>query len=74
MTCLTTRAVHLEVAHSLTTDSFLQAFRRFASSYPQVKELLSDNGTNFMDAERVMKEFLQVIKFEELARGVSMAG
>ena len=75
MTCLTTRAVHLEVAHSLTTDSFLQAFRRFASSYPQVKELLSDNGTNFVGAERVMREeFLQAVKFEELARGVRNDG
>jgi len=30
-TCLASRAVHLEVAHALTVDSFINAFRRFAS-------------------------------------------
>lgn len=29
-TCLTTRVVHLEVAHSLTADSFIAAFQRFS--------------------------------------------
>ena len=71
MTCLTTRAVHLEVAHSLTTDSFLLAFRRFASSYPGVREMLSDNGTNFVGADRELKrEFLERVNFGDLARGV----
>ena len=71
MTCLTTRAVHLEVAHSLTTDSFLLAFRRFASTYPSVREMLSDNGTNFVGADHELKkEFLQKVKFRDLARGV----
>ena len=30
-TCLTTRAVHLEVAHSMTSNSFIAAFQRFTS-------------------------------------------
>ena len=71
MTCLTTRAVHIEVAHHLTTDSFLLAFRRFISRYPSVKEMLSDNGTNFVGAERELKnEFVQNIQLEDLARGL----
>ena len=28
-TCLTMRAVHIEIAHSLDTDSFINALRRF---------------------------------------------
>ncbi|XP_053402855.1 uncharacterized protein LOC128558076 [Mercenaria mercenaria] len=30
-TCLTSRAVHFEIAHSLSTDSFISAFQRFQS-------------------------------------------
>ncbi|XP_053374112.1 uncharacterized protein LOC128546792 [Mercenaria mercenaria] len=30
-TCASTRAVHLELVHNLTLESFLQAFRRFTS-------------------------------------------
>ena len=30
-TCLSCRAVHVEVANSLTTDSFLQVYRRFVT-------------------------------------------
>ena len=75
MTCLTTRAVHLEVAHSLTTDSFLLAFRRFASTYPGVREMLSDNGTNFVGADRELKkEFLEGVNFGDLARGARKDG
>ena len=32
-TCLKTRAIHIEVAHSLDTGSFLKAFERFAAEY-----------------------------------------
>ena len=47
-TCLTTRAVHVEIAHSLDTDSFLCAFRRFTSRRGSPKKVFSDNGTNFV--------------------------
>ena len=71
MTCLTTRAVHLEVAHHLNTDSFLLAFRRFVSRFPGVKEMLSDNGGNFVAADKELKtEFAQNISLEDLARGL----
>ena len=71
MTCLTTRAVHLEVAHHLNTDSFLLAFRRFISRFHGVKEMLSDNGGNFVAADKELKtEFAQNISLEDLARGL----
>ena len=75
MTCLTTRAVHLEVAHSLETDSFKMAFQRFSSAYPSVTELLSDNGTNFVGADRELREeFSQAVRFEDLAIGLRQRG
>ena len=43
-TCLTVRAVHIEVAHSLDTASFLLALRRIIARRGQVPEMRSDNG------------------------------
>lgn len=50
-TCLVTRAVHIEVAASSDTDSFINALRRFIARRGQVKELCSDNGTNFVGVD-----------------------
>ena len=46
-TCLETRAVHLEMAWGLDTDTFLNAFARFTSRRGVPKEVISDRGTNF---------------------------
>ncbi|KAK7878865.1 hypothetical protein WMY93_034256, partial [Mugilogobius chulae] len=54
-TCLALRAIHIEVAPSLSTDSFINALRRFIARRGQVRELRSDNGTNFVGAERELK-------------------
>ncbi len=58
-TCLAMRAIHIEIAHDLSTDSFIQAVCRFVSRHGPPKELFSDNGTNFRGAEREVKEMLQ---------------
>ncbi|XP_070548346.1 uncharacterized protein [Ptychodera flava] len=58
-TCLAIRAVHIEVAESLSTDSFINALRRFISRRGPVKSIRSDNGTNFVGANRVLKEELE---------------
>lgn len=58
-TCLAIRAIHIEMASSLDTDSFISALRRFAARRGQVKELRSDNGTNFVGAQRELKEAIE---------------
>ncbi|XP_078355375.1 uncharacterized protein LOC144640001 [Oculina patagonica] len=55
-TCLAIRAVHIKIAHSLNTDSFLLALRRFITKRGQLKEIYSDNGSNFTSGERELRE------------------
>lgn len=50
--CLSTRAVHLEVIESMSTSSFINALRRFLAVRGPVKHLRSDRGTNFIGACR----------------------
>ena len=49
-TCLTTRAVHIELIESLSSSSFINAFRRFTAIRGEVKVIRSDQGTNFVGA------------------------
>ena len=55
-TCLTLRAIHIEVANSLDTDSFINALRRFIARRGQPEEIRSDNGGNFVKGERELRE------------------
>jgi hypothetical protein len=57
-TCLTSGAVHLEVATSWNTDSNINALRRFIARRVQVKKIRTENGTNFVGAERELKHSL----------------
>lgn len=58
-TCLAIQAIHIEVAPSLETDSFINALRRFIARRGQVKQLRSDNGTNFIGAERELRTAIE---------------
>ncbi|XP_049329531.1 uncharacterized protein LOC125794101 [Astyanax mexicanus] len=73
-TCLTTRAVHLEVAHSMDTDSCVNAFRRFISRRGQVKELRSDNGTNLISAEKELRDALKRWNMDQIERSLIQKG
>ena len=56
LTCMTTRAVCLELAVDLSTDTLLNAIRRFVSRYGETTHFYSDNGTNLVGAEHVLRE------------------
>ena len=57
-TCLSCRAVHLEMAYSLDTNSFLNAFQRMCNRRGVPNEVLSDNGTNFVGGQRELQEIM----------------
>lgn len=56
--CFSTRAIHLELVSDLTSVTFLAALRRFISRRGRPIQIHSDNGTNFIGANRILGEFL----------------
>lgn len=64
-TCLATRAVHIEVAEDLSSDSFICAIKRFIARRGCVKTLRSDRGTNFVGAQRELELELQKMEDKE---------
>ena len=65
-TCLASRAVHIEVADSLETDSFINALRRFICRRGSVREIRCDRGTNFIGAEAELKKAIEKMDDQEI--------
>ena len=58
-TCLTYRAVHLELAGDLSTDCFMTALQRFTSRRGNPGSMWSDNVRNVVIAYRELKSLLK---------------
>ena len=65
-TCLCSRAVHLEIANSLSTSSFINSLRRFIALRGPISVLRSDQGTNFVGARKELREAIQEIDNENV--------
>ena len=77
-TCLTTRAVHLEVAHSLDASSFINALTRFTARRGPITYLRSDRGTNLTAADQELKNALLSLEKDNfsnllLSKGIQWA-
>lgn len=59
--CFTTKAIHLELATDLSTDTFLAALDRFCARRGKPSEIFSDNGTNFQGAHRKLDEMHKIL-------------
>ncbi|XP_036347115.1 uncharacterized protein LOC118756459, partial [Rhagoletis pomonella] len=53
--CMCTGAMHLEFVGDLSTPAFLNAFKRFINRRGYCKTMVSDNGTNFVGAEKELR-------------------
>ena len=73
-TCLATRAVHLEVAFGLDTESFLNAFYRMASRRGHPEEMYSDNGTNFKGADKELKSLISQLGTDKIKESSANKG
>ena len=58
-TCINTRAVHLELATDASTMEFLHVLRRFFSYRGYPKQMISDNGSQMVGAERELRAMIE---------------
>ena len=59
--CLSTKAIHLELVSELSTEAYIASLRRFIARRGLCNNIYSDNGTNFVGAEKELKKII----FEE---------
>ena len=67
-TCACTRAVHLEIVSDLSVETFLLAFRRFASHKSSPRQMISDNASTYLAAAEELQLFESDTLKEALAR------
>ena len=67
-TCLSSRAIHIEMAYSLSTDSFIQCLRKVMAIRGPIRLLRCDNGTNFVGANHELAWASEAMRSEQLKR------
>ena len=70
-TCLSVRAVHMEIVQSLDTQSCLDAVHRFIARRGKPKTVISDNGTNFVGAANELKAAFKELNHSEMQRNLA---
>ncbi|XP_047040011.1 uncharacterized protein LOC124644582 [Helicoverpa zea] len=60
--CMVTKAVHLELVSDLTSSAFLAALSRMAARRGAPRHMYSDQGTNFIGANRSLREEYEEIQ------------
>ena len=71
---MATRAVHLELAYGLDTDSFMNAFYRITSRRRLPDKIYSDNGTDFKGADNELKSLLTELDKDKIQQTVTNKG
>lgn len=73
-TCLASRAVHLEMGYPLNADSCISALGRFIYRRGQVKEIVSNNATNFAGTECELLEALAHLNLNKIQHSIHAEG
>jgi len=61
--CMATKAIHLELVSSLTSEAFISALKHFIARRGLIDHLYSDNGSNSVGADRELKAFFKSKEF-----------
>lgn len=65
-TCMASRAIHLESSNTMDTHSFVNALRRFICRRDPIRQLRSDQGTNFVGAKGELKDALKELDHDTI--------
>ncbi|XP_063911125.1 uncharacterized protein LOC135128161 [Zophobas morio] len=68
--CLVTKAIHLDLVLDYTSQSFLNCLKRMISRRGKILHMYSDNGTNFVGANRELKYLKKLFDSDEFQRSV----
>lgn len=66
ITCLASRAVHIETLDDMTTDCFIDALRRVIAIRGPIRQIRSDRGTNFVGASNELKRAWEEMPKDDL--------
>ena len=68
--CTTVGAIHLQPLSRLDTDAFLLAVDRFISLFQKPTQFVSDNGSNFVRAEKEIRRMAKEMNEEDEMEGI----
>lgn len=71
--CFSTKAVHIELVGDLSTAAFINALNRFFDRRGKSATIFTDNATNFVGANRKMKEWRDLFNSEQHKKKVQEA-
>ncbi|XP_018311277.1 uncharacterized protein [Mycetomoellerius zeteki] len=69
--CLATKAIHLELTTGWSSEAFLNVFKRFIARRGCPSDIYSDNGLNFVGADRELSELSDLLKNQTTQQQVS---
>ena len=67
-TCLCSRAIHIEIEHSLGTGSFILLLRRYIRRRGNICLMRSDNGTNIVAAINKLQKAFQEMNHNKISQ------
>ena len=71
-TCLTVRAIHIEMVNTLNADSAIMALRRFSARRGSPRILYSDNSRSFTKSDKELKALIDKIDRHKLSEYVTL--
>jgi len=68
--CFSTRAIHLEPVEDLSSSAFVACLRRFMARRGKCSKIYSDNGTNFVGAQKELTSYMTSIDEKMANEGI----